>query len=169
MDSCSTPEKTKVVYCKDTNRKREQLDISLPLSRLYVSAAAGEVEGRTVRVIFLPAASPRALKAIRKAVRGWSLQTRSDKELDDSARMFNPYIRGWINCYSHFYQSAMYPTLRRIDVFLIRWARRKYKRPRQKPKGARDWLARVVRSTPDLFAHWKLLYGQGPNAGSRMS
>jgi hypothetical protein len=63
----------------------------------------------------------------------------------------------------------MYPTLRRIDAFLIRWARRKYKRLRQKPKGARDWLARVVRSTPDLFAHWKLLYGQVLNAGSRMN
>jgi len=45
------------------------------------------------------------------------LQTRSDKALDDLARMFNPYIRGWINYYSHFYKSALYPTLRRIDVF----------------------------------------------------
>jgi len=47
-------------------------------------------------VSFLPAASPKALKAIRKTVRGWSLQTRSDKALTDLARMFNPYIRGWI-------------------------------------------------------------------------
>ena len=29
--------------------------------------------------------------------------------------MFNPYIRGWINYYRHFYHSALYPTLRRID------------------------------------------------------
>lgn len=92
--------------------------------------------------------------------------TRSDKALDDLARMFNPYIRGWINYYSHFYKSALYPTLRRIDVFLIRWARRKFKRLRQQPKGARDWLARVVRSSPDLFAHWPLLYGQGRTLGA---
>ena len=59
--------------------------------------------------------------------------------------------------------------LRRIDVFLIRWARRKFKRFRHRPKAVRDWLARVVRSSPDLFAHWSLLYGQGLNAGSRMS
>jgi hypothetical protein len=57
-------------------------------------------------------------------------------------------------------------TLRRIDVFLIRWARRKFKRLRQQPKGARDWLARVVRSSPDLFAHWPLLYGQGRTLGA---
>ena len=71
--------------------------------------------------------------------------------------------------YGHFYKSALYPTLRRIDVFLIRRARRKFKRFRQRPKAARDWLARVVRSSPGLFAHWSLLYGQGLNAGSRMS
>jgi len=118
---------------------------------------------------FLPAASPKALKAIRQAIRGWSLQTRSDKALDDLARMFNPYIRGWINYYSHFYKSELYPTLRRIDAFLVRWARRKFKRLRQRPKVARDWLARVIRSSPDLFAHWPLLYGQGLNTGSRMS
>ena len=117
-------------------------------------------------VSFLPAASPKALKAIRQAIRGWSLQTRSDKALDDLARMFNPYIRGWINYYSHFYKSALYPTLRRIDVFLLRWARRKFKRLRQQPKGARAWLARVVRTSPDLFAHWPLLYGQGRTLGA---
>jgi hypothetical protein len=74
-------------------------------------------------VSFLPAASPKALKEIRQAVRGWSLQTRSDKGLDDLARMFNPYIRGWINYYGHFYKSALYPTLMQIDAFLVRWAR----------------------------------------------
>ena len=52
-------------------------------------------------------------------MRGWGLQRRSDKALDDLARMFNPYIRGWINYYGHFYQSALYPTLRRIDA---RWS-----------------------------------------------
>ena len=80
--------------------------------------------------------------------------------------MFNPYIRGWINYYSHFYKSALYPTLRRIDAYLVRGARRKFKRRRQRPKVARDWLARVVRSSPDLFAHWSLLYGQGRTLGA---
>lgn len=117
-------------------------------------------------VSYLPAASPEALKAIRQAVRRWSLQTRSDKALDDLARMFNPYIRGWINYYSHFYKSALYPTLRRIDAFIIRWARRKFKRLRQRPRGARNWLARVIRSSPGLFAHWSLLYGQGRTLGA---
>ena len=60
-------------------------------------------------VSFLPAVSRSALKEIRKAVRRWALQCRSDKHLDDLARIFGPYIRGWINYYSHFYK---YPELR---------------------------------------------------------
>jgi RNA-directed DNA polymerase len=44
--------------------------------------------------------------------------------------MFNPYIQGWINYYSHFYGSALCRTLRRIDAYLIRWGRNKYKRLR---------------------------------------
>ncbi|MBR1165183.1 hypothetical protein JQ569_39225 [Bradyrhizobium elkanii] len=51
----------------------------------------------------MPAASPTALKDIRRTLRNWGLQRRSDKALNDLARMFNPYIRGWIGYYSHFY------------------------------------------------------------------
>jgi hypothetical protein len=32
---------------------------------------------------------------------------------------------------------------RRVDVFLVRWARRKFKRLRWRPRGAREWLERV--------------------------
>jgi hypothetical protein len=34
------------------------------------------------------------------------MHRRSDKTLDDLARMINPHIRGWINYYGHFYRSA---------------------------------------------------------------
>lgn len=163
------PEKTKVVYCKDTNRKGEYPNYQFDFLGYTFRPRRAKWRGGLYGLSFLPAASPKALKAIRQAIRGWSLQTRSDKALDDLARMFNPYIRGWINYYSHFYKSELYPTLRRIDAFLVRWARRKFKRLRQRPKVARDWLARVIRSSPDLFAHWPLLYGQGLNTGSRMS
>jgi RNA-directed DNA polymerase len=53
--------------------------------------------GGKYRVSFLPAAADKALKKLRRDVRRWSLQTQTDKALDDLARMCNPYIRGWIN------------------------------------------------------------------------
>ncbi len=155
------PEKTKLVYCKDSNRKGDypvhQFDFLGYSFRPRLAIWKGGLFG----VSFLPAASKRALKAIGKAIRGWSFQTRSDKALTDLARMFNPYIRGWINYYSHFYKSALHPVLRRIDRYLIRWARRKFKRFRRRPRAARTWLARVIRSSPGLFAHWPLVHVNG--------
>ena len=155
------PEKTKLVYCKDSNRKGDypvhQFDFLGYTFRPRLAIWKGGLFG----VSFLPAASKSALKAMSKAIRGWSLQTRSDKALTDLARMFNPYIRGWINYYSHFYKSALHPVLRRIDRYLIRWARRKFKRFRRRPRAARTWLARIIRTSPGLFAHWPLVHVNG--------
>jgi len=48
------------------------------------------------------------------------MHRRSDKGLDDLARMFNSHIRGCINYYGRFCPSALYPTLQRIDLTLVR-------------------------------------------------
>jgi len=45
----------------------------------------------------------------------------------------------------------------------------KFKRFRQRPKGAREWLARVIRTKQELFAHWPLLYDTRLDTGSRMN
>ena len=90
--------------------------------------------------------------------------TRSDKSLQDLAAIYNPYIRGWINYYGQFYRKQLRPTLLRIDTYLVRWARWKFKRLRRRHWGAREWLARVRCANPMLFSHWRFLY-----VGSRAS
>jgi len=62
--------------------------------------------------------------------------------------MHNPCIRGWIGYYGHFYKTQLHPTLKRIDAYVIRWARRKFKRMRHQAKGARDWFGRIRRANP---------------------
>jgi RNA-directed DNA polymerase len=89
------------------------------------------------------------------------LHHRSDKSLTELAQMYNPCIRGWIIYYSHFYKTQLRPTLKRIDAYVIRWARRKFKRMRHQTKGARDWFDRLRRANPTLFAHWTLCHGNG--------
>jgi hypothetical protein len=37
-------------------------------------------------------------------------------------------VAGWMNYYGRFYRSALYPLLARINAYLVRWIRRKYKR-----------------------------------------
>jgi len=80
--------------------------------------------------------------------------------------MYNPCIRGWITYYSHFYKTRLRPTLKRIDAYVIRWARRKFKRMRHQTKGARDWFDRLHRANPQLFAHWPLCHGNGRTSGA---
>ena len=112
-------------------------------------------------VSFLPGVSPKALKAMGQTLRRWCLHHRSDKSLQDLAQLYNGYIRGGINYDRHFYGSALHPFLRRIDAYLARWACRKFTRLHQRPKRALDWLARVRRTNPNLFAHWRFMYANG--------
>src|ERR1019366_5098783 len=97
-------DKTKIVYCKDTNRKREHPVICFDFLGYQFRPRKAKWRANLYGTSFLPGASQKALKAIRQGIQRWSLQTRSDKALDDLARMFNPYIRGWINYYGHFYK-----------------------------------------------------------------
>jgi hypothetical protein len=104
------------------------------------------------------------IRGQKSIIRRWALRHRSDKSLAELAEMYNPCIRGWINYYSHFYRTQLRPTLQRIDAYVIRWARRKYKRLRPQPKGARDWLERSRRANPTLLAYWPLCHGNTPLA-----
>ena len=155
------PQKTKIVYCKDTNRKGSLPSVAFDFLGYRFQPRLAIWRRGLFGVSYLPAASPKALKAFRRRVRNWGLQRRSDKGLIDLARMFNRKIEGWIGYFRCFYKSALYPTLRLIDAHLVRWVMRKYKRFKQRPRQARLWLARLVKSMPGLFAHWSLLYANG--------
>jgi hypothetical protein len=163
------PVKTKVVYCKDVRRRGDFLVISFDFLGFQFRARKmmwrkGEMRIFTHR--FQPAASPKALTRISREIRGWALHKRSDKSLTELAKMYNPCIRGWITYYSHFRKTQLRPTLERINAYVIKRARRKFKRLRDQTKGARDWLDRFRRANPKLFAHWSLCHGNGRTMGA---
>ena len=155
------PEKTKIVYCKDEDRRGDFRERSFDFLGYTFRARRSKNRWGKYFVNFTPAISNKAAKAMRQTMRRWALHNRSDKCLDDLARMFNPVLRGWIGYYGNFYKSAMYPTLRHFDRFLARWARRKYKRFEGHKRQAGRWVAAVAARQPVLFAHWKLLKGHG--------
>ena len=132
------------------------------LSWLRVSSQEGGLAWTSPCTLLPACGQPKALKTISRTIRRWTLHHHSDKTLQDLARTYNPYIQGWINYFGHFYRQQLRPTLLRIDAYLIRWARWKFKRLRGRPKGAREWLVRVRRANPALFAHWQFY-----NVGSR--
>lgn len=150
------PDKTRIVYCKDGRRsgsyEHERFDF---LGYTFRPRLSKSRHGQFF-VNFSPAVSNDAAKAIRWEIRRWRLHLRSDKSLSDLARAINPIARGWINYYGRFYKSMLYPTLKRINEYLVRWARRKYKRLHAHDTRARRWLHTVARREPTLFAHWQL-------------
>jgi hypothetical protein len=68
-------------------------------------------------------------------------------------REINPIARGWMQYYRAFYRSALLPLLRRVNSYLMRWLRKKYKRLASKKKARACW-ERITAQYPRLFAHW---------------
>jgi len=156
------PEKTKIVYCKDDDRKADYPNISFDFLGYTFRPRGSKNKHGKYFTNFLPAVSDKAKKAIRKRVRSWNLQLKGDKELRDLANMFNSQIQGWMNYYMHFYKSEMYSLLRYINRCLVKWVRRKYKK-RKAQRKAEHWLGTVAQRDRRLFAHWRV--GILPAAG----
>lgn len=156
------PQKTRVVYCKDDDRRGTYPDHSFDFLGYTFRPRRSKNRWGKFFISFTPGVSNKAAKAMRGTLRSWALHNRSDKSLEDLARMFNPVVQGWINYFACFYKSALYPTLRHVDKVLARWAERKYKKLHGHLRRAGHWLARVAQTRPGLFAHWKLVR---PEAG----
>ncbi|MFD9667573.1 group II intron maturase-specific domain-containing protein [Rhodococcus sp. NPDC059968] len=102
---------------------------------------------------FLPAMGADALKAKSAEVKGWRIHMRTALDLAELAGWMNPIIRGWMTYYGKFYRSEIYVPLRRINTYLVRWARRNFKRLRSFKRAERWWKG-MLRRQPRLFAHW---------------
>jgi RNA-directed DNA polymerase len=150
------PDKTKVVYCKDRNRRRRDCaDTSFTFLGYTFRArqAPARQGGGAMFSAFLPAVSKDALKRMSEEVRSWRIHLRSGTELEDIASWINPVVRGWMTYYGRFYRTALNGLLQRINSYLVRWAKRKYKRLRTFKK-VRKWWEGLTARQPRLFAHW---------------
>ncbi len=148
------PDKTKVVYCKDGKRRGSHEHTAFTfLGFTFQQRRARNRHGKKFSS-FLPAMSKDALKRISTEVRSWRLHHRTGHTFSDLARRINPIVAGWMQYYGAFYRSVLHPVLSRINAYLVRWIRKKYKRLRAKKKAMKCWRGAVERH-PRLFAHWK--------------
>ncbi len=149
------PDKTRIVYCQD--RKRRHADCEHTsftfLGYTFCARKALTGDGNSMFASFLPAVSKDALKRMNEEVRSWRIHLRTATDLEDLAAWINPIIRGWMTYYGRFYRTALSSLLRRINTYLVRWARRKYKRLRTYKKARRWWDGLTARQ-PRMFAHW---------------
>lgn len=152
------PDKTKIVYCRDGRRQGSHEHTAFTfLGYTFRARGARDKHGRMF-TSFLPAISKDALTRLNRTVRGWRLHRHNTWTLRGLARWINPIIRGWLQYYGAFYRSELYILCKRINTYLMRWARKKYKRLHGF-KRAHDWWRQLGQNYPRLFAHWSYTRG----------
>jgi RNA-directed DNA polymerase len=147
------PDKTKIVYCKDANRCGSHEHTAFTFLGFTFRARPARARNGTLFSSFQPAISKEALKKISGEVRQWRLHRWIGLTIAEIARRINPLVRGWMQYYGAFYRSALDPVLQRINSYLMRWIRDKFKRLRTMKKAKAAWQ-RITSQYPRLFAHW---------------
>ncbi len=99
--------KTKIVYCKDANRRGDYEHTSFDFLG-YTFRTRKALGKRGYFASFNPAISASAKKAKGRQVRAWHLNLRSSADLSSLADAINPQVRGWINYYGAFYRSELF-------------------------------------------------------------
>lgn len=148
------PEKTKIVYCKDANRKgnsqHEKFDF---LGYTFRPRSAKNKHGQLF-TSFSPAMSDKAKKKTKEAVKEWFKRVKSTRTLGEVAQVVNPVVKGWINYYGKYQASELSGTMRYIETGLMGWASKKYEKLKCSWKKRNKWLAKNKERKPDLFVHW---------------
>lgn len=148
------PEKTRVVYCADANRRGDhavrQFDF---LGYTFKPRKAMNRRGKLF-TSFSPAVGDKASKAMRREIRGWRLRRLSRYDLGELRERICPVLVGWVRYYGLFHPSTLQRALKTLDLHLVQWAQCKYKKLRRHPTRAWNWLSQLQKRAPTLFPHW---------------
>jgi RNA-directed DNA polymerase len=151
------PSKTKVVYCQDGHRRRKYPNVKFDfLGYCFRPRKVKRLQEDSFFCGFRPAVSNSAMKSMRATLRQLNIRRHTERSLNDIARLINPLIRGWIEYYGRFSRSALYPVLRDVNLTLMAWAMRKFKRFRRHKFRTGRFFERLSKVRADLFAHWSV-------------
>ena len=148
------PDKTRIVYCKDGERRGSHEQTEFTFLGFTFRARGMRSRHGNVFTGFGPAASKDAIKKMNEQVKSWRLHRLAGHTIGEIAKEINPVIRGWMQYYGRFYKSELYPLLHRINYYLVRWMRKKYRRLSTLAKAEGAWK-RLISQYPVLFPHWQ--------------
>jgi group II intron reverse transcriptase/maturase len=150
------PTKTKIVYCRDTNRNGPYPNVMFDfLGYCFRPRTAENKRSGKLFCSFSPAVSPSALKSMKETIRDLEIRRRTDVSMVDIARKINPLLRGWIEYYGQYTPSAITPLLLYVNQTLCAWVMRKFKRFKGRKTCAGQFLTRIARESAGLFVHWR--------------
>ena len=157
-------EKTKIVYCKDSNRGGEYPYVQFDFLGYSFKPRMAQNSIRKVWFTnWLPAVSDKSMKSMREKMKKWTTLKTAGCEIEDIAKEINPVVRGWINYYGKFYISKLRNFMQAINYRIVKWVRSKYLKVRVSELKGLRWLKRISLKQPNLFAHWTI--GAVPSVG----
>ena len=148
-------EKTKIVYCKDSNRKGNSEHTSFDfLGYTFRPRAARNSKTGQNFTAFTPAISKKSMMKIKTEIRSWNLNRRTHLSIEQIAAEVDLKIKGWMNYYTRFGKSEFRKVMSYLNERLTRWVKRKYKRFRTRLGKAYDWLVEYATHNRQMFSHW---------------
>ncbi len=153
------PDKTRIVYCKDSNRGGDYPTIQFTFLGFTCRPRRAQNRVGELFTSFLPGARGPAQKRMRQQSAPWHLPRQTTESLRTFSTHYNAILAGWWQYYGSFYPTEVWHVFRPFDLTLAWWARRKYKTLRGHKRRSRRWLAKVSRRESELFVHWRLWYG----------
>ena len=151
------PEKTKIVYCKDSKRTGEYPEVSFDFLGYCFRRRLSRNRYGEYFVNFSPAIAPKAKKSIYAEIREWRLPRRSNLTIKELAKWINPVVRGWVDYYGAFYRSGLMFLVTHLERMILKWVKLRYKKQGSNHKRAKHWIRRVKSQYPAMFVHWSLL------------
>jgi len=151
------PEKTKIVYCKESRRK-EPTDKPTRFTFLGYEFKARKQKRKRDGAIFYgfqPAISQKAKQKISKELRQLGISRRTGSTIYMLAKLLNSKLRGWINYYGAYLKSEMNPIFSKLNMRLVKWMRNTHKRYGRGWYKAYYALKRLFKREPHLFVHWQ--------------
>lgn len=156
------PEKTKIVYCKNSNRKDKHAEVSFDfLGFRFKPKKARNRQTGEIFTDFGPASiNSKSMKKILVTIKSKNIHRRMNEGLDDLSRDLAAHIRGWMNYFGKINKRFLYPVTASINGRVIMWATNRYKSLNSSSWQGRQWLRDIYRDYPNMFEHWK--YGFKP-------
>lgn len=157
------PEKTKIVYCKMSNRNGNHAQVSFDfLGLTFKPKKSMNLKTGDIFTGFGPdKISNKSTRKIIDTIREKKLHRKMTTDLPDLAIELANHLRGWINTYfGRFNLRYLRPVMQYLNDRLVAWAHKRYKRFKRSWWQARLWLRQIYHDYPNMFVHWK--YGFKP-------
>jgi len=149
------PEKTKIVYCKDRNRRGDYEMTEFDFLGFTFRPRTARGKNGRLFLAFSPAISRMSEQAIKDTIRKWRIQRAATATLKELSERYNTRLAGWYAYYGKFRPSALYGIFCMFQKTLVKWAKCKYKRLKGSWLKAAELMKNAADSMKHLFIHWE--------------